>query len=74
MKTKEEVHQKLTDILEPYLFEEVLSPSLKEDIEQALLPLESRVNPISPHGPVIMFYRFPADEQGTFRRVEVALN
>jgi len=71
MKTKKEVHQKLTELLEPYMFEEVLSPKLKDEIEQALLPLESQVNPISPHGPVILFYRFPTDEEATFRRVEV---
>jgi len=73
VKTKEEVHQKLTELLEPYLFEKVLSPSLKEEIEQALQPLEIRVNPISPHGPVIMWYRFPTDEKATFRRLEVAI-
>ena len=73
MTTKAEVHQKLTDILEPYLFEEVLSPNLKEEIEQSLLPLESRVNPISPYGPVIVWYRFPTDEKATFRCVEVMI-
>lgn len=73
VKTKEEVHQKLTELIEPHLFGTVLPPSLKEEIEQALQPLESKVNPISPYGPVIVFYRFPTDEKATFRRIEVAV-
>ena len=71
MNTKKEVHQRLTELLKPYLFEKTLSPHLKEIIERELRHLEARVNPISPRGPVILFYRFPNDEKGTFRRVEV---
>lgn len=73
VKTKEEVHQKLTELVEPHLFGTVLPPSLKEEIEQALQPLESRVNPISPYGPVIVFYRFPTDAEDAFRRMEIAV-
>lgn len=72
MKTKKEVHQKLTELLEPYLFEKELSPKIKEEIEQALLPLECKVTPIAPKSRLLeMFYRFPTDETCTFRRVEV---
>ena len=73
MNTKEEVHQKLADIVEPYLaFSGELPPTLKEEIEEALLPLESEVIPIPPRATtLVMFYRFPTDEKAMFRRVEM---
>ena len=73
MRTKEEVHQKLTELVEPYLFEDALHPKLKDEIEEALLPLESMAIPPPPYGPIVLFYRFPTDEGGTFRRVEIAI-
>lgn len=73
MNLKKVVHQKIEEILEPFIHEKVLSPSLKEKIEKSLLPLDSVVDPISPYGPVVVFYRLPTDKKGTYRRVEVKI-
>ncbi len=73
MNTKEEVHQKLMDIVGPYLqFSGEIPPCVKEEIEEAMLPLESSVTPIHPHATTLyMAYRFPTDEKATFRRVKM---
>jgi hypothetical protein len=74
MNTKEEVHQKLRNILDPFIIAGEFPPNLKEEIESAMLPIECEVIPIPPRARTLeMFYRFPTDEKATFRRIEVAL-
>lgn len=76
MKTQKDVHQIIYDIIEPYKFEQTWSPSIKEEIEQALSPLESRVV-VDPtrtlDSKVEIFYRLPTDEPATFRRIEIGM-
>ena len=74
MNTKEEVHQELREILEPYMFGGEFPPNLKKVIEQALWPIECSVTPLPPRARTLeLYYRFPTDEINTFRRVEVLL-
>lgn len=75
-KTKEEVHQIISEIIDPYRFEAAWSPSIKEEIEQALSPLECRVfvKPTSPlNSKVEIFYKLPDDEPATFRHIEIGM-
>ena len=76
MKTKEEVHQIINDIIEPYIFESTWSPNIKAQIEEALSPLECRVF-VEPtytlDSKVEIFYRLPTDEPATFRRIEIGM-
>jgi len=74
--TQEEVHQIIYDIIEPYTFEQTWSPSIKEEIEQALSPLESRVVVDPTHildSKVHIYYRLPTDEPVTFRHAEIGM-